>query len=150
MENFREPRKYNNCDRKRYLDIIQNNLLFIKFFKWMPNSWLFNYFRVNRVPKFGTACSDLSLHYAGANKENMKFDRAACLMYLRATWPQAWAIPPPSWGLLSQWHRQQTTTTETNEASSARTQRYSYYMKKMSKLYYLFNPLMPMILYKGR
>ena len=34
---------------------------------------------------------------------------------------QAWAIPPPSWGLLSQWHRQQTTTPETNEASSART-----------------------------
>ena len=38
---------------------------------------------------------------------------------------QAWAIPPPSWGLLSQWHRQQTTTPETNEASSARTQRHS-------------------------
>ena len=31
---------------------------------------------------------------------------------------QAWAIPSPSWGLLSQWHRQQTTTPETNEASS--------------------------------
>ena len=38
---------------------------------------------------------------------------------------QAWAIPPPSWGLLSQWHRQQTTTPETNEASSARTQQQS-------------------------
>ena len=38
---------------------------------------------------------------------------------------QAWAIPPPSWGLLSQWHRQQTTMPETNEASSARTQRHS-------------------------
>ena len=38
---------------------------------------------------------------------------------------QAWAIPPPSWGLLSQWHRQQTTTPETNEASSARTQQHS-------------------------
>ena len=34
---------------------------------------------------------------------------------------QAWAIPPPSWGLLSQWHRQETTTPETNGASSART-----------------------------
>ena len=29
---------------------------------------------------------------------------------------QAWAIPPSSWGLLSQWHRQQTTTPETNKA----------------------------------
>ena len=38
----------------------------------------------------------------------------------------AWAIPPPSWDLLSQWHRQQTTTPETNEASSARTQRHSW------------------------
>ena len=38
---------------------------------------------------------------------------------------QAWAIPPPSWGLLSQWHRQQTTTPETNGASPARTQRHS-------------------------
>ena len=38
---------------------------------------------------------------------------------------QAWAIPPPSWGLLSQWHRQETTTPETNGASSARTQRHS-------------------------
>ena len=38
---------------------------------------------------------------------------------------QAWAIPPPSWGLLSQWHRQETTTLETNGASSARTQRHS-------------------------
>ena len=27
---------------------------------------------------------------------------------------KAWAIPPPSWGLLSQWHIQQTTTPETN------------------------------------
>ena len=32
---------------------------------------------------------------------------------------QVWAIPPPSWGLLSRWHRQQTTTPETNEASSS-------------------------------
>ena len=31
---------------------------------------------------------------------------------------QAWAIPPLSRGLLSQWHRQQTTTPETNKASS--------------------------------
>ena len=38
---------------------------------------------------------------------------------------QAWAIPPPSWGLLSRWHRQETTTPETNEASSARTQQHS-------------------------
>ena len=38
---------------------------------------------------------------------------------------QAWAIPPSSWGLLSQWHRQQTTTPETNGASPARTQRHS-------------------------
>ena len=38
---------------------------------------------------------------------------------------QAWAFPPPSWGLLFQWHRQQTTTPETNEASSARIQRHS-------------------------
>ena len=38
---------------------------------------------------------------------------------------QAWAIPPPSWGLLSQLHRQETTTPETNGASSARTQRHS-------------------------
>ena len=38
---------------------------------------------------------------------------------------QAWAIQPPSWGLLSQWHRQETTMPETNEASSARTQRHS-------------------------
>ena len=35
---------------------------------------------------------------------------------------QAWAIPPPSWGLLSRWHRQQTTTPKTNGASSAWTQ----------------------------
>ena len=35
---------------------------------------------------------------------------------------QAWAIPPPSWGLLSQRHRQLTTTPETNDLSSARTQ----------------------------
>ena len=27
---------------------------------------------------------------------------------------KAWAIPPPSWGLLCQWHLQQTTTPETN------------------------------------
>ena len=38
---------------------------------------------------------------------------------------QAWAIPPPSWGLLSRWHRQETTTPETNGASSARTQQHS-------------------------
>ena len=38
---------------------------------------------------------------------------------------QAWAIPPPSWGLLSRWHRQETTTPETNEASSAWTQQHS-------------------------
>ena len=38
---------------------------------------------------------------------------------------QAWAIPPPSWGLLSQWHRQQTTSPETNGASPARTQGHS-------------------------
>ena len=36
---------------------------------------------------------------------------------------QAWAIPQPSWGLLLQWHRQQTTTPEPNEASSALTLR---------------------------
>ena len=30
---------------------------------------------------------------------------------------QTWAIPLPFWGLLSQRHRQQTTTPETNEAS---------------------------------
>ena len=45
--------------------------------------------------------------------------------HLRATWPRPRAIPPPSWGLLSRWHRQQTTTPEMNEASSARTQRHS-------------------------
>ena len=38
---------------------------------------------------------------------------------------QAWAIPPPSWGLLSQWHRQETTTPETSGASSARIQQHS-------------------------
>ena len=38
---------------------------------------------------------------------------------------QAWAIPPPSWGLLSRWHRQETTTPETNGASPARTQQHS-------------------------
>ena len=38
---------------------------------------------------------------------------------------QAWAIPPPSWGLFSKWHRRETTTPETNEASSVRTQRHS-------------------------
>ena len=37
---------------------------------------------------------------------------------------QAWANPSPFWGLLSQWHRQKTTTPETNGASSARTQRH--------------------------
>ena len=30
---------------------------------------------------------------------------------------QAWAIPPPAWGLLSQWHRRETTTPETNGAT---------------------------------
>ena len=68
---------------------------------------------------------------------------------------QAWSIPPPSWGLLSQWHRQQTTTPETNGASPARTHsdilkrfyalydiEWRYFMKKVSKLYYLFNPLL--------
>ena len=56
---------------------------------------------------------------------------------------QAWAIPPPSWDLLFQWHRQQTKTPETNEASSARNpatflrdftllydNKLRYYMKK--------------------
>ena len=28
---------------------------------------------------------------------------------------QAWAIPPPSWGLLSQWHRQETATQRQTE-----------------------------------
>ena len=37
---------------------------------------------------------------------------------------QAWAIPPLSWGLLSRWHLQQTTTPDTNEASSAWTQQH--------------------------
>ena len=38
---------------------------------------------------------------------------------------QAWAIPPPSWCLLSQRHQQQTTMPETNKASSAWTQQHS-------------------------
>ena len=38
---------------------------------------------------------------------------------------QVWAIPHPSWGLLSQWQRQETTRPETNGASSARTRRHS-------------------------
>ena len=79
--------------------------------------------------------------------------------HLRATWAQAWTIPPPSWGLLSQWHRQQTTTPETIGASPARPQpsdilkrfyalydiEWRYFMKKVSKLYYLFNPLLHML-----
>ena len=64
---------------------------------------------------------------------------------------QAWAIPPPSWGLLSRWHRQETTTPETNGASlpepSNILKRFCalydveirYYKKKVSKLYCLFN-----------
>ena len=75
---------------------------------------------------------------------------------------QAWAIPPPSWGLLSRWHRQETTTPETNEASYERTNERSvqfcpnpatflrdftlymttkihYFKKKVSKLYCIFN-----------
>ena len=74
---------------------------------------------------------------------------------------QAWAIPPPSWGLLSQRHRQQTTTPETNEASSPEPSdilkrfyalydnNLRYFKKKVSKLYYLFNPFVPTALYKG-
>ena len=42
--------------------------------------------------------------------------------HFRTTRCQAWAISPPPWGLLSQWHRQETTTPETNGASSAQTQ----------------------------
>ena len=64
---------------------------------------------------------------------------------------QACAIPPPLWGLLSQWHRQETATPETNGASSAQTKQHSqeilrfigrqisYYIRKVSKLYCSYN-----------
>ena len=74
---------------------------------------------------------------------------------------QAWAIPPPSWGLLSQWHQQQTTTPETNGASPPKPSdilkrfyalydiKLRYFMKKVSKLNYLFNPLTHSVPFDG-
>ena len=44
---------------------------------------------------------------------------------------RASAIPPPSRGLLSQWHRQQTTTPKTNETYTARTQSHSYEISRL-------------------
>ena len=73
---------------------------------------------------------------------------------------QAWAIPPPSWGLLSQWQygtdnrqqRQRRTERPPPEPSDILKRFYAlydierrYFMKKVSKLYYLFNSLLHML-----
>ena len=66
---------------------------------------------------------------------------------------QAWAILPPSWGLLSQWHRQQRqrrTERPPPEPSVIHKRFYAFYdikwryfINKVSKLYYMFSFISP-------
>ena len=70
---------------------------------------------------------------------------------------QVWAIPPPSWGLLSQWHRQETTTPRQTEHPPPEPRnilkrfcalyddKIHYYMKKVSKSCSLFKRLLPYV-----